>query len=84
MDGSKSSDGSEWHGIFRKGTENKVVVYFFGDSVKILFDCSCRDDTLMQYQSYIDSEKMDKTKEFGDFVGRISRKRDCFFGGGVV
>ena len=84
MDGSKSSDGSEWHGIFRKGTENKVVVYFFGDSVKILFDCSCRDDTLMQYQSYIDSEKMDKTKEFGDFVGRISRKRDCFFGDGVV
>lgn len=22
----KSSDGSEWHGIFRKGSENKVVV----------------------------------------------------------
>ena len=37
-----------------------------GDSVKILFDCSCRDDTLMQYQSYIDSGKMDKTKELGD------------------
>ncbi|WP_278245449.1 hypothetical protein [Ruminococcus albus] len=44
--------------------------------MKILFDCSCRDDTLMQYQSYIDSEKMDKTKELGDFVGRFSRKRD--------
>ena len=84
MDGEKFSDGIEWHGIFRKGTENKVVVYFFGDSVKILFDCSCRDDTLMQYQSNIDSGKMDKTKELGDFVGRISRKRDCFFGGGVV
>lgn len=26
----KSSDGSEWHGFFRKGSENKVVVYFFG------------------------------------------------------
>lgn len=37
-----------------------------GDSVKILFDCSYRDDTLMQYQSYIDTEKMDKTKELGD------------------
>ena len=37
-----------------------------GDSVKILFDCSYRDDTLMQYQSYIDSGKMDKTKEHGD------------------
>lgn len=37
-----------------------------GDSVKILFDCSYRDDTLMQYQSYIDNGKMDKTKELGD------------------
>ena len=37
-----------------------------GVSVKILFDCSYRDDTLMQYQSYIDTEKMDKTKELGD------------------
>ena len=37
-----------------------------GDSVKILFDCSYRDDTLMQYQSYINSGKMDKTKELGD------------------
>lgn len=35
VDGSKSSDGSEWHGIFRKGTENKVVVYFFGGGVSI-------------------------------------------------
>ena len=30
-----SSDGSEWHGIFRKGTEKKVVVYFFGGGVSI-------------------------------------------------
>ncbi len=30
-----SSDGSEWHGIFRKGIENKVVVYFFGGGVSI-------------------------------------------------
>ncbi len=37
-----------------------------GESVKILFDCSYRDDTLMQYQSYIDNGKMDKTKELGD------------------
>lgn len=37
-----------------------------GESVKILFDCSYRDDTLMQYQSYIDTGKMDKTKELGD------------------
>ena len=37
-----------------------------GDSVKILFDCSYRDDTLMQYQSYIDTGRMDKTRELGD------------------
>jgi hypothetical protein len=37
-----------------------------GNSVKILFDCSYRDDTLMQYQSYIDNGKMDKTRELGD------------------
>lgn len=37
-----------------------------GDSVKILFDCSYRDDTLLQYQSYIDSGKMDRTKTLGD------------------
>ena len=37
-----------------------------GDSVKILFDCSYRDDTLLQYQSYIDNGMMDNTKELGD------------------
>ena len=37
-----------------------------GDGVKILFDCSVRDDTLMQYQAYIREGKMSKTKENGD------------------
>ena len=37
-----------------------------GDRVKILFDCSVRDDTLMQYQAYIREGKMSKTKENGD------------------
>lgn len=36
----KSSDGSEWHGIFRKGSENKVVVYFFGGGVSITGETS--------------------------------------------
>nr|CAI9744578.1 vtpJ-therm, putative [uncultured bacterium] len=35
VDGTQSSDGSEWHGIFKKGAENKVVVYFFGGGVSI-------------------------------------------------
>ncbi len=37
-----------------------------GDRVKILFDCSVRDDTLLQYQAYIREGKMSKTKENGD------------------
>ncbi len=35
VEGTQSSDGSEWHGIFKKGTENNVVVYFFGGGVSI-------------------------------------------------
>ena len=35
VEGTQSSDGSEWHGIFKKGTENKVVFYFFGGGVSI-------------------------------------------------
>lgn len=31
----KSSDGSEWHGIFRRGSEKKAVVYFFGGGISI-------------------------------------------------
>ena len=37
-----------------------------GNTVKILFDCSVRDDTLQQYQAYIDDGKMGKSKEYGD------------------
>ena len=29
----KSSDGSEWHGLYRKGTENKVFIFFYGGGV---------------------------------------------------
>lgn len=32
-DGAISSDGSKWHGLFRKGSENKVIVYFYGGGV---------------------------------------------------
>lgn len=35
VEGTQSSDGSEWHGIFKKGAENKVVIYFFGGGVSI-------------------------------------------------
>ena len=31
----KSSDGSPWHGLFRLGSENKVVIYFFGGGVSL-------------------------------------------------
>lgn len=39
-EGTKSSDGSEWHGLLRLGTENKVVVYFFGGGVSITGETS--------------------------------------------
>ncbi|MSS12422.1 pectin acetylesterase [Bifidobacterium tsurumiense] len=34
-EGTKSSDSSEWHGLLKLGTENKVAVYFFGGGVSI-------------------------------------------------
>ena len=37
-----------------------------GNKVKILFDCSYRDDTLQEYQAYINNGKMEKSKENGD------------------
>lgn len=39
-EGTKSSDGSEWHGLLRLGTENKVVVYYFGGGVSITGETS--------------------------------------------
>ena len=36
----KSSNGKEWHGILRKGSENKLVVYFFGGGVSITEETS--------------------------------------------
>ena len=47
---------------FPKATNINVCV----DKVKILFDCSYRDDTLQQYQAYINYGKMEKNKENGD------------------
>ena len=37
-----------------------------GNGVKILFDCSIRDDTLQQYQAYIRTGTMSKSRENGD------------------
>lgn len=34
-DGTLSSDGSEWHGLMKLGTENKVMVYFHGGGVSL-------------------------------------------------
>ena len=45
-----------------------------GDSVKILFDCSYRDDTLQQYQSFIRTGKMEKNKENGDIFQKDLRQ----------
>lgn len=34
-EGAKSSDGSEWYGLMRLGSRDKVIVYFFGGGVSI-------------------------------------------------
>ncbi len=40
----KSSDGSEYHAFFKKGSENKVLVYFAGGGVSINEEMA-KDDT---------------------------------------
>lgn len=39
-EGAKSSDGSEWHSLFRKGKENKVFIFFYGGGVSFNEDTS--------------------------------------------
>lgn len=75
-DGWRDTAVTLWHSpkeISDRLTSNNLVLDSLtalyekrGDSVKILFDCSYRDDTLMQYQSYIENGKMERTKELGD------------------
>lgn len=35
IDNAVSSDGSKWQGYFRKGSENKVVLYFYGGGFSV-------------------------------------------------
>lgn len=35
IDGAVSSDGSKWQGYFKKGSENKVIVYFYGGGFSV-------------------------------------------------
>lgn len=35
IDNTVSSDGSKWQGYFRKGSENKVVLYFYGGGFSV-------------------------------------------------
>lgn len=37
-----SSDGSKWQGYFRKGSENKVVLYFYGGGFSVNGDTAAR------------------------------------------
>ena len=34
-EGALSADGSPWHGMFRKGTENKVLIWFYGGGMSL-------------------------------------------------
>lgn len=70
-DGTKSSDGSEWHGLIRVGTENKVVVYFFGGGASISGYTSERGKeffaTTAQVQDFVASGGIGSTSEENPF-----------------
>ena len=42
VDTAVSSDGSKWQGYFRKGSENKVVLYFYGGGFSVNDDTAAR------------------------------------------
>lgn len=42
IDTAVSSDGSKWQGYFRKGSENKVVLYFYGGGFSVNDDTAAR------------------------------------------
>ena len=71
VESAKSSDGSEWHGIFRKGTENKVVVYFFGGGVSITPETSEGGNkfyaTTVQAQDFVAQGGIGSTAEDNPF-----------------
>lgn len=70
-DGAKSSDGGEWHGLFRKGSEDKVVVYFFGGGVSINEETSKRGSDFftasMGYQDFVGTWGIGSNKEENQF-----------------
>ncbi len=70
-DGTVSSDGSEWHGLIRVGTENKVVVYFFGGGVSISGYTSERGKeffaTTAQIQDFVASGGIGSSSEENPF-----------------
>ena len=41
-EGALTSTGKQWHGIYKKGSENKTVVYFFGGGASITEETSKR------------------------------------------
>ena len=61
VEGTQSSDGSEWHGIFKKGTENKVVVYFFGGGVSITPETSEGGNKLRRKPRKAETSSMPQT-----------------------
>ncbi len=39
-----ASDGSDWHGLYRKGTENKLLIYFYGGGVSLYGEMDERNE----------------------------------------
>lgn len=53
-EGALSSDGTQWHGLFRKGNENKVIVYFYGGGVSIDNHSAANPDEFYSANSLVD------------------------------
>ena len=69
------ADGTGWHGVFRKGTENKLLVYFFGGGVSINEETEKRYEEFFKYsyehQDYYATQGIgsdDKENAFRDWT----------------
>lgn len=70
-DEAKDSDGNEWHGLIKLGTENKVAVYFFGGGVSLTGETSQRGEefyaTSSKYQDMVATWGIGSNKDENPF-----------------
>lgn len=66
----KTSEGGKYRAFFKKGSENKVMVYFAGGGVSINEE-TARDGDLAKVQNYFDTGVMDVTEKEADIYQQI-------------